>query len=191
MDLLSLFPTLKEHQEFHVQLPATIPLLKIFKYIVFTYDEKSPFFRQVEDLVERKKAAVLEAGFKVSKNGAFSESVRKVLNCEDGRVNRMIIRYCRMQGKDFTNLIASQEAFYQMNQELMKGIGKDEDALAVAQSKARLDELVTKVNERLNEKARAFLSQEVAQGLHDQLWSMAESESANTLITPEDFGNEI
>jgi len=191
MDIFSVFPKLKDYGEFQTQLSATIPFLKVFKYIVFAYDEKSPFFRQIEDLVERKKAAILEAGFKPNKNGGFSEHVKSILNCEDGRVNKMIIRYCRMQGKDFTNLIASQEAYYQMNQQLMTGIDKDDDALAVAKSKAQLDELVGKVNERLNEKARSFLSQEVAQGLHEELWSMAEDESANVTITPEDYADEV
>lgn len=191
MDIFSVFPTLKEYTEFTIPLSATIPFLKVFKYIVFTYDEKSPFFRQIEDLVERKKAAILEAGFKVNKDGAFSDSVKSILNCEDGRVNKMIIRYCRLQGKDFTNLIASQEAFYQINAELMKGIGQDEDALTVVTKKATLDKLADEFNERLNEKARNFLSQEVAQGLHNDLWTLAEDESAKITITPEDYSNEL
>ena len=103
----------------------------------------------------------------------------------------MIIGYCRMQGKDFTNLIASQEAYYQINLELMKGIDKDEDALAVATKKANLDKLADEYNVRLNEKARNFLSQEIAQGLHDELWRMAEDESANITITPEDYADEL
>ena len=191
MDIFKVFPKLEEYAEFEVKLPATTPFLKVFKYIVFAYDEKSPFFRQIEDLVERKKQAILEAGFKPDKNGNFSERVREILNCEDGRINRMIIRYCRMQGKDFTNLIASQEAYYQINIELMKGIGKDEDALSVVTKKAALDKLADDFNERLNEKARSFLTQETAQNLHEELWSMAEDESANITITPEDYSNEV
>ncbi len=191
MDVFTVFPTLKDQIEFTIALPATIPFLKVFKYIVFVYDEKSPFLNQIEDLIERKKEAILEAGFKPDKDGNFREPVRKILNCEDGRVNKMIMRYCRMQGKDFTNLIASQEAYYQINLELMKGIDKDDDALSTAKKKAELDKLADDFNIRLNEKARNFLTQETAQGLHDALWSLAEDESANINLTPEDYSNEV
>ena len=191
MDVFSLFPVLKDHIEFTIPLPATTPFLKVFKYIVFVYDAKSPFFNQIEDLVDRKKQAIVEAGFKPDKKGNFRDSIKAILNCEDGRVNKMIIRYCRMQGKDFTNLIASQEAYYQINAELMKGIDKDDNALSVAKEKAVLDKLADEFNVRLNDKARDFLSQETAQGLHDALWSLAEDESAQINLTPEDYSNEL
>ena len=181
------FPKLLDYQEFVVPLPGSISIDKVFKYIVFVYDAKSPFFNQIEDLVDRKKQAIVEAGFKPDNSGNFRDSVKDILNCEDNKVNKMIIRYCRMQGKDFTNLIASQEAYYQINLELIKGISKEENALDVAKSKAQLDKLADEFNVRLNEKARAFLSQETAQGLHDDLWSLAEDESVNINLSPEDY----
>ena len=103
----------------------------------------------------------------------------------------MIIRYCRLQGKDFTNLMASQEAFYQINVQLLSNIQTDnnDDAVAVAKKKAELDKAADDFNERLNEKARRFLTQEIAQGLHDDLWSLAEDEALNINISPEDYAN--
>jgi hypothetical protein len=191
VDIFVVFPKLNDFDEFKAKLPPTLPKDKVFKYIVYAYDQKSPFYTQIEDLVERKKAAVREAGFEPTHKSGFNENVKQMLNCEFKEINLMIIRYCRLQGRDFTNLIASQEAFYQSNVQLISNI-KDvgDDANKVAQDKSKLDELLTKHAERLNEKARKFLSQETAQGLHDDLWSMAEEEAMNIKITPEDFADE-
>jgi hypothetical protein len=190
MGIFESFPKLFDHDEFGVTLPPTLPFDKVFRYIVYAYDQKSPFVTQIDDLITRKKEAVQEAGF-IAKNNSFSAVVKDMLNCENEKVNKMIIRYCRLQGKDFTNLMASQEAFYQINVQLLSNIQTDnnDDAVAVAKKKAELDKAADDFNERLNEKARRFLTQEIAQGLHDDLWSLAEDEALNINISPEDYAN--
>lgn len=188
VDIFKSFPKLKDFEEFGVTLSPTIPITKIFKYIVYAYDQRSPFFTQIEDLRERKILSIKEAGFEPTHQKGFNDSVRMVLNCEHKKVNAMIIRYCRFQGKEFTNLVSSQEAFYQSNLQLLSNIqSKDDDANKVAQEKAKLDELLSKHAERLNEKARKFLSQETAEGLHEDLWKLAEDEAEAIMITPEDY----
>ena len=190
VDILSLFPKLNEYPEFNAILPTPLPLEKVFKYIVYAYDQKSPFFTQIDELRERKILAAQEAGFTSHHKKGFSHYVVKMLNCENSKVNKMIIRYCRFQGKEFTNLVASQEAFYQINLQLISNIiSDDDDAIKFSQDKARLDELATKHAERLNDKARSFLSQETAQGLHDELWKLAEDEAENIMLTPEDYAD--
>ena len=190
MGIFESFPKLFDHDEFGVTLPSTLPFDKVFRYIVYAYDQKSPFVTQIDDLITRKKEAVQEAGF-IAKNNSFSAVVKDMLNCENEKVIKMIIRYCRLQGKDFTNLMASQEAFYQINVQLLSNIQTDnnDDAVAVAKKKAELDKAADDFNERLNEKARRFLTQEIAQGLHDDLWSLAEDEALNINISPEDYAN--
>lgn len=190
VDILKSFPKLADFEEFTVPLSSSIPFNKIFKYIVYAYDKKSPFFTQVEDLRERKILSMHEAGFESNHKKGFNEAVRMVLNCEHKKVNSMIIRYCRFQGMEFTNLAASQEAFYNSNLQLLSNIqSEDDDANKVAQDKAKLDELLTKHAERLNEKARGFLSQETAIGLHEELWVLVEDEAANIKLTPEDYAD--
>ncbi len=190
MDIFNAFPKLLDYKEFGIKLPGELSINKVFKYIVYAYDQKSPFVTQIDDLVLRKKEAVQEAGF-MAKNNSFSAVVKDMLNCENEKVNKMIIRYCRLQGKDFTNLMASQEAFYQINVQLLSNIQTDnnDDAVAVAKKKAELDKAADDFNGRLNEKARRFLTQETAQGLHDDLWSLAEDEALNINISPEDYAN--
>jgi hypothetical protein len=189
MDLFKAFPTLNKYEEFtKAKLPATLPLVKVFKYIVFTYDKKSPYYTQIDEQRERKIEAIKAAGFLPNHKNGFSDAVRGVLSCENQIVNAMIIRYCRLQGKEFTNLIASQEAYYQNNLQLISNIkSDDDDAIKFSTDKAKLDEQITKQGDRLNEKARAFLAQEEMSGLYDDLWEIAEEEAQNIKLTPEDY----
>lgn len=184
--VLNAFDQLMDYEEFRLENPP-IPLDPLMRYIIYAYDQKSPFVTQIEDLVERKKQAMLEAGVVPGKNG-FNEKTKRVLNCEDGRSNKAIIRYCRLQGKDLTGLIASQEAFYQINLQLITNDPSDEDKLGTAEKKAKLDNLASQFNTRLDEKARSFLTQETANGLHKDLWSLADDEAMINL-TPEDYAS--
>ena len=187
VDIFSAFPKLRQYEEFNVKLPPTLPFDKVFKYLVFVYDQKSPYYLQIEDLVERKKQAVIDAGFAPSHKKGFSNYVKQMLNCENDEINKMIIRYCRLQSKDFTNLIASQEAFYQINIQLLKGISKlDEDPTKSAKLKAQLDKEAEDFNIRLNDKARRFLSQETNEHLQKELWDTAGEEAIILKLTPED-----
>jgi hypothetical protein len=182
MNLFETYPNLYDFDEFMEVLPPEIPIAKVFKYIVYVYDKKSPFYTQIDDLIDRKKQAALEVDFKLTEDGEFTEEVKAVLNCKNKRVNAMILRYCRIQGKEFTNIVASNEAFYQLNLKLLSNHPDDGDS----KSKAALDNDVTNMAKRLSEKARDFLSQETAKGLEEDLWILAEDEAANINISPED-----
>jgi len=182
MNLFDKFPKLLDYDEFGAKLPPELPIIKVFRYIVYVYDSKSPFYTQIEDLIERKKQAAKEVDFYLTDEGEFHPEVKGVLDCENKRVNAMILRYCRMQGKEFTNIVASTEAYYQINLELLSN-DKDDDA----KGKAALDKQATEVGDRLNEKIRNFLREETAKGLEEDLWILAEEEAANIKITPEDY----
>ena len=88
VDIFDSFPKLLDYEEFGVRLPASLPLDKVFKYIVYTYDQKSPFVLQIDDLIQRKKEAIQEAGF-VARNNIFPEAVKKILNCENEKINNI------------------------------------------------------------------------------------------------------
>ena len=186
-DFREVFPSLVEHSEFCKKTPS-LNFNKLFKYIVYVYDRKSPFL-QIEDLVERKKEAAIEAGF-IVENSKFKNSVVELLNCENKIANAMILRYCRLQGKEWANFQASIEAFYQINLQLISNIKDDtDDAIEFAKKKAALDKAADDFNERLNTKARRFLNQETSQEIHDDLWSLVDRENNEIKITPEDYAN--
>jgi len=180
MDIFETYPKLNDFSEFKKKLKPSLQINKVFKYIVYVYDQKSPFYTQVDDITNRKKEAAVEVDFPTNEDGEFIDEVIDILNCKNLDVNAMIIRYCRIQGQEFTNLAVSQEVFYQVNLQLLTF--SDDPA-----KKAKLDDDATKMAKRLNEKSRAFLSQETKKSLYDELWSLAEDEAANIKITPEDY----
>lgn len=192
MDLFETFPKLLDYKEFTSRLPASLSISKVFTYIVYVYDKKSPFRVQIEDLKTRKIEAAREAGFSTHHEGGFSDSVKSILNCTNVIVNKMIIRYLRMQGKDFTGLVVDQESYYDILLQQLEGIkNDDDDPLLTAKKKAELSSKANEFRERLDSSARDFLEQEEARGLHDELWSLAEDEAKNIKITPEDYAAQI
>ena len=63
MDLFSQFDELLNYKEFTEKIPQSTPIERVFKYIVFAYDSKSPYVTQINDLTERKIEAAKDAGF--------------------------------------------------------------------------------------------------------------------------------
>ena len=184
------FPTLLNHKEFGLKLPSSLPIEKVFPYIVYVYDKKSPYVTLIDDLRERKIQAAKDAGFRVTSKKGFTDSVISMLNCEIDSVNEMIIRYLRMQGKDITGLAVDQETYYQINLQLIKGIeDDDEDKNKTAKAKAELSKTASEMRVRLEEDARNFLQEEVAKGLHDKLWDLAGEEAEYIKLTPEDYAD--
>ena len=190
MDLFTQFPQLLDHQEFTKNLPASTPIDKVFKYIVFVYDSKSPYVTQISDLTDRKIQAAKDAGFRTNHSHGFSDTVIKMLNCQIDSVNEMIIRYLRIQGKDITGLAVDQEVYYQLNLRVLRGlVGDEAEKDAQAKVKAQLSLDKDKMRIRLEENSRNFLEQEVAQGLHDKLWEIAGDEAEKIMLTPEDYAS--
>lgn len=192
MDLFKVIPELLDYKEFTLKRPASLPIDKVFKYIVYAYDKKSPYVTQISDLTERKIEAARDAGFRTTSQNGFSESVIMMLNCQIDSINEMIIRYLRMQGKDVTGLAVDQEVYYQLNLRVLRGLtGNEDEKDAQAKVKAELSEKKNKMRERLEENARNFLEQEIAQGLHKKLWEIAENEAEHIKLTPEDYASEV
>ena len=97
-----------------------------------------------------------------------------------------------MQGKDVTGLAVDQEVYYQLNLRVLRGLtGNEDEKDAQAKVKAELSEKKNKMRERLEENARNFLEQEIAQGLHKKLWEIAENEAEHIKLTPEDYASEV
>ena len=74
----------------------------------------------------------------------------------------------------------------------MRGLtGSEDEKDAQASAKAVLSEKKDKMRSRLEENARDFLEQEVAQGFHKKLWEIAENEAEHIKLTPEDYASEV
>jgi len=79
MNIFDTFPSLLDYDEFGKKLPPEIPINKVFKYIVYVYDKKSPFYNQIDDIITRKKEAAKEVEFLLTEEGEFCSEVKSVL----------------------------------------------------------------------------------------------------------------
>lgn len=192
MDIFDILPELLDYKEFTLPIPASIKREKLFTYIVYAYDSKSPYVTKIDNIKDRKIQAALDAGFRTTDAKGFTDSVLKMLNCENDNINEMIIRYLRIQGKDITGLAVDQEAYYQINLRIIRGLaGNDDEKDKQAEAKAKLSKQKDDMRLRLEENARNFLEQEIAIGLHKKLWELAEDEAEFIKLTPEDYATEV
>ncbi len=183
--LLAIFPNLENYSEFTVKLPFLSPLT-IFKYIVYTYDQKSPLM-VIESLRDRKMEAALLAGFSRDEKG-FKSIYIEVMACRNKIVNKMIVRYCRMQyPMKFSHLMATTEAYFSIMEELIRKDTVADPAERIKMEKDRVD-LSTKSSkmfEQIDDLTRELLAKDESWQLGKDLFQEIEEENKNSYITPE------
>lgn len=86
---------------------------KLMAYIMYMYQMGSPLLG-LNNIVERKVEAGMLAGFERDVDGIdFTEGYRRVMACELGIFNRMVIDFCRLQrNPDFAEYVVYEEIFY-------------------------------------------------------------------------------
>lgn len=79
------------------ELPDQKHLAKVFAWICYLFDPNSDLVEEHEaDLVKRKKAAAVEAGFTKDKAGNFVPYFEDILEFRDEKVNRLILHFLRL-----------------------------------------------------------------------------------------------
>lgn len=177
--ILSHFDALSDYPEFHAELESILDpdRTKIIKYIVLMYDRNSPL-KRIEDITERKIKGALLAGFRPKKVGRkkyFKRVIDDILKGYNHTVNRMIVRYCRIQGNmKYTLVVAGQEDFYQSIGDLMsrsKESGASESAARqkmFSEAEKNLNKLEQLRLELLNEDNNLLLKQELYQVIEEE-----------------------
>jgi hypothetical protein len=101
------------YPEFNDEIPTNLKLSKnkIIKYIVYVYDKYSPLHK-ITEIMGRKIIAAELAGFN-KKGGKFGGNIEKMLLCEIPQINKMIVRYCRIQkDSDWSVRVAYEDSLY-------------------------------------------------------------------------------
>ena len=97
-------------------------LNKVFKYIAFMYDWRSPLRSIIEDWKVRKYNAMLLAGYNIDENGDFPPEVNEVMMNDNIEVVRMIFRYARItMGELYMELIAQQAGYQSLLEKVAVG----------------------------------------------------------------------
>lgn len=190
-NILSLFPKLKQYSEFSKieEASAKANLEKIFRYIVYFYDKNSPLKDDIENVIKRKIEAARLAGFvakKEANKNVFSPIAKQMLNCQNQSINKMIIRYCRLQGsRNFSLLVSGQEAFYNT---LLQLIDPDDENAKETKDKQAVFSQAKKNSDQLRELEVELLSEDTNKYLTDDLYDYVEEEARKQLLlSPEDY----
>jgi hypothetical protein len=188
VSVLSHFEKLGEHHEFNLELDGfEKDRSNIIKYIVYVYDRNSPFLR-IEDIVKRKVQAALKAGFRAKiKNNRrqFKTEVDYMLKGYNQNVNKMIVRYCRMQkSKKYMILVAMEEGFWgSLDRALTRGTNDSQDDIKKRQQILFEEEKNANKIERLT---LELLNEDNNRNLMDTLYEVVDEENKRKLrITPE------
>lgn len=139
-DLFEAFPALASYEEFYGICPG-LQKANVFRYIFYVYDKQSPLTKFFGDnILKRKYEGALLAGFKLNENKRFSDHIEAMIKCEYSEVNRMIIRFLRMQGDhDFSYLSALVDGFYMELPNIQGGDVRNSEK--VDKMKKRIEEL--------------------------------------------------
>lgn len=110
--VLDLYPKLAEFKEFK----ATVKPLhkdKTIRYILYCYDIKSPLVKNNVELMKRKYEALILAGYELSASKKFSADIERMIMGENDKVNKMIVRFVRIQkNHKYSLLVATEQAYY-------------------------------------------------------------------------------
>ena len=172
--ITELIPTIKLYNEF-----KGLKDIRVIKYIVYLYDSKTPF-KSIDNFTTRKKQAAELAGFKVDDKGNYQDKYDKIISGKDKQVNKMAIRYCRIQrSPQFAKLVIFEESYYN---ELL--ILKDDDGLKAADREKTLKNINTMASQ-IEELTGRFLSGDDNPVMKMELFDEIENEELQ--LTPEDI----
>ncbi|HQW95443.1 MAG TPA: hypothetical protein PLU58_06555 [Saprospiraceae bacterium] len=181
-DLLKAFPRLSKYPEFN---PEMTDIDMVIRYIVFCYDKGSPFHK-FDNLGQKKAHAAIEAGFNYT-DEKFEPHIEQMLNGEVLEVNKMIIRYCRMQSSRLYSLIVSgNEAFYDATSKLLDNAPSD-DILKDTKTKMEIFDKAKANASSLDQMSRELLSGDNNKNIQKTLYVIVDNEEVDVKLTPEDF----
>jgi len=175
-DPLKHFTKLKVYQEFTAPV-HNLSKLKVLAYISYMYDKNTPL-NAIQDILKRKVQAAELAGFKKEKGGVFSKIVENMMRCKNKAVNKMIIRYVRMQrNPKYSYLVTIEEAYYNELQKILEG----DDAGSYKKARDMQKDVETIGIELMNEDNNKLLA--------DDLYEFIEMEKLE--LRPEDIAEKI
>ena len=174
-NILIRYSTLANFPEFTI-LPG-LNLNKIFKYIVYMYDYRSPLRSIIEDWKVRKYNAMLLAGYEINENGDFPPEVNEVLMNDNIEVMRMIFRYARItMGELYMELIAQQAGY----QALLEKVAFGDSSALKERSRVRAE-----IDNTLDQ----LLSQDSVGNSREKFLDYIEMDSLG--IRPEDIARDL
>jgi len=100
----------------------------VFKYIILTYDVKSPYVLKYKEWAQRRRETAKESGFP-TKEGKYIPEAERIILGKNQNVNKLIIRYLFLQNDiDFIRYQSYQALYFkQIKDSLEKDFEKPSD----------------------------------------------------------------
>jgi len=173
---LSIYPEFPNNKN-TTEIGHNITLVQVMRYIVFMYDINSPLL-EIRQLHRRKAEALLQSGFLPGSNGRFPKYVERLILNEYYTINRMIVRYLRIQhNSDFELLVTYEEKLSDVMRKLISEDieEKDRDIIMAA------DMLREKIKELEQTLFRDNVEKDILKVMYDEM------ENEQLQLRPEDI----
>lgn len=181
--ILDKFRYLRRYKEFD---PEMADIDKVIRYVVLCYDVKSPL-QKLDNLGQKKATAAQEAGFPFE-DGVFQPEIVAMMDNMVLEINKMIIRYCRIQQSRLYALIVSgNEAFHDATLNLLSNSENSGDALKDVKTKMEIFDKAKANAIALDQMSREFLSNDTSLNMQKTLYTIIDNNDSEIPLTPEDF----
>jgi len=190
-DLTKWFDNLGKYKEFQVAF-RSISKNKLIRYIGYVYDRKSPVAGRVDNLIKRKIVSAQLAGFVPNEKGEFEKPVVEVMKGLNRKANKMILRYCRLQGRAYSLIVAGTEAYYDIIEQIQtKTADAKGNIIDDGEQKSKLfdkaDSMLKKIDKLLNEMLMADRHSQ----LEDDLFLSIDQQEEVVKLSPETIDEEF
>lgn len=158
--VLKTFPELNRFPEFGSSFLVGLDRDKVIRYVILSYDKKSPLLSE-KNLIKRKKLAVEMAGFETQKDNNYDEPVLAMMRNENKIVNRMVLRYVRSQADTrYALLVSGMETFYENIYQITNN--DKADRAIDSKEKSDLFEKSRKMSDQLEQLADEIFNNEIS-----------------------------
>lgn len=174
--VLQKYHQLQQYQEFkELDSIENVDANNIMRYIILYYDPGSQIRELYNEIGKQKFEAAKLAGFELD-GDHFEPEVEEILYSENEVANKAIIRYLRiLKNAKYSQLMIYTDSLYSELQRLRNAGGRTKETI----------ENIDKLESRVAELTREFLSGDMSRGLVYSLYSTMEAEELN--ITPEEI----
>ena len=177
-NLFHAFPILNKYEEFNPSLPKRINKQNIIRYVIITFDQKSPLKMKYPDPIERRIKAGHIVGFETKDTGEFTDTYTSIIKSEVVEVNKMVILYMYLQNEnDMLTLIAYEEALRMQASKLVEGTADEKTKDIISN--------VDTLRKAIETLKRSFIEVEEDTLLKRDLFNYTQSKKLK--IKPEDY----
>lgn len=120
-----------------------ITIDKLVRYIVYTYHKYSPLVKNISNVNDRKKHAMVLAGVELEPGNIFPDEVLGIMMRKDRFALSLILRFLKFENdRPYATLAVIDDAYYTM----LKELGRIEEVKDIPRMTKELDEMKARID---------------------------------------------